>query len=740
MKAFRYALLCSFSALTLSVLLDAPALAQAPNTSAKNTTEDRPEKTAPVDVQADELSYDEGKKTITASGNVVLSQLGRVLKAEKVTYDIKQDKAQASGNVVLIDPSGSTHYARDVLLTKQFKNGTVQQLKTLLNDGSSFTAEQGVRTDGNLTVMRRATYTACKRCEGTANDKRSPAWQLKSSKVSHDQDARTVQHKDARFELYGVPVFYLPYFSHPDGTLDQKSGFLGPTLRFKGSQGFMVENAYYQPLSSSHDLTIGVRAFTKENPLLMGQWRKRWNDALLEVNASGTYSTPPSDTPSEEGNGFRGHLDVDFLWSLNKNWRTGADINVASDDPFMDEYDFSDEDVLVSDLYLERFSRRHYGSVHFLTFQDTRELEDDIDQPEVIPEIQARFKGAPGAVPYLKGNWFANTSYLGLRRSGAEEQDVDRMSLETGWERRFVSDYGFLTHARISVNNDYYAVRDSEAEGQDNPDEFRSFPQAHLVSSYPMVKNRASYQATFEPVLSVTVAPNMGDQQEIPNEDSLDVQLDADNIFEPSRFPGIDRVEDNSRVTYGMRAGANIYGRGEMYGVIAQSYSLEDDPLFPEGSGLSARSSDVVGALHGQVDAYSLDYSFQLASSNLSPNRHEVNFGADFGRYGLSSRYLFSRKLEDSVLDADREQLGVNAFFSPTKAWTLKAGIVRDFGEIEGLRKSYIGLNHYHDCYSWQLRLERDLVDDVSKESDTSITFRIGFKNLGEFSLPEWER
>src|SRR3546814_2275501 len=82
---------------------------------------------------------------------------------------------------------------------------------------------------------------------------------------------------------------------------------------------------------------------------------------------------------------------------------------------------------------------------------------------------------------------------------------------------------------------------------------------------------------------------------EIPNEDARAVDLEDSNLFALNRFPGYDRWEDGSRVTWGAEWSLNVPGFS-VRSVVGQSYRLTDKPsLFPQGTGLTDRFSDFVG-------------------------------------------------------------------------------------------------------------------------------------------------
>lgn len=702
---------------------------------------------APVDFQADQLDYDEARQLVIASGEVFLEQEGRILRADRVEYDLSADSVRASGNVVLNEVNGDIHAADDVELTGGMKDGVIGQLRTILTDGSRFTAKSGVRdADAGRTTMRTASYTACEPCRDAPD--RQPAWQIKASKVVHDKEAKRVSYRNARFEAFGVPIAYWPYFSHSDGSVERESGFLAPSAGFKSDLGAFVETQYYWNIAPEQDATIGLTGYTKENPLLTAQWRKRWADASLQIDGGITNSERIDSSGGVErllDDDVRGHLEVAGIWNINREWRGGLDVEYASDDQYVRQYDYLDEDVLTSDLYVERFSGRNYFATHLLSFQDVRVRENQQDQPDVLPEITARFEGDPAGVPVIGGNWYVDSSFLGLRREDDDGQDMDRFSLGAGWQRRFVSDTGLLFSADLSARQDFYNARDldSAAPGsglRTETTEERFFPQAHFVSSYPMVKQMARAQIRVEPIISATFAPNIDVEGNLPNEDSQDVQLDSLNLLNANRFPGLDRVEDQSRVTYGVRTGFYDGEHGELRTFLGQSYRLQDDDNpFPEGSGLSDRSSDVVGEISGlYADKHHLNYRFQLDSRNLSPRRHEVDVSSDFGRLNLGANYLFAKSLEGTGFDESREQLRFNSGYYWNPQWRSSLGFTQDLGEDPGLRQAYVGLEYFGQCVFFALTGQRNLTDDSSGESDTEILFRIGLKNIGEFQRSQW--
>ncbi len=509
--------------------------------------------------------------------------------------------------------------------------------------------------------MNEATFTSCEACKDDPDGKLP--WKIRAKEVVHDEEEKSIKFKNAWLSVYDVPVLYTPYFSHPDGTQTRKSGFLTPSAGYSSDLGAYAENHYYWSIAPDRDLTVGVRAMTQAAPLALTEYRQRWDQTSLVFNTGTTYSARP-----EEQNGqdivikdeLRGHIFGEVRTDINDLWRAGLDVEAISDDQYGRQYDITSEDVLENRLYAERFENRNYALAQMQLFQDVRVSDLEGDQPAVLPEFSANFIGDPNSVPLIKGRWDANFSMLNLFRDG-NEQDMSRFSTDLGWKRRLVSDYGLVSDINANVSGDVYYVSDRNESDiwttseDGNSKETRLLPQLHMVSSYPMVKQLETVQWRVEPLAAVTIAPTAGDNDDIPNEDSQNVQIDASNLFSANRFPGQDKVEDASRVTYGVRTGftGERNTGGEVF--LGQSYRLDkDNNPFLNGSGLNKQASDVVGYIKGNYEDYTLQYRFQLDNENLNPERHELDASADWNRLRLNANYLYAQALDGTEVDETR--------------------------------------------------------------------------------------
>lgn len=693
---------------------------------------------SPVDLRADTLTNDDAAQTVTASGHVEMVQEGRILKADEVVYDLKNDRVTARGNVALNEPDGNVHLFDEISLTRDMRDGFVRGLRTLLADGSRFAAVEGERSGGTKTVMKDASYTPCEPCK--THPERPPVWAIRADTVTYDEIEHRISYRDATFDILGVPVAWTPYFAHPDGTVKRKSGFLTPRLGWNSDLGGIAAERYYWSIAPDRDLTAGLMAMTREPPLLFGEYRQRWNNASLKLNGGVTDSGRTDSIGGRDvsvGNELRGHLFAQGLWDINEKWRAGTDLELTSDDQYLRQYDFSEKDVLENEVYVERFSGRDYAAGRMLAFQDVRVREDETDQPDVLPEIVASFYGEPNAT--FGGRWSLDASLLGLTRQG-NGQDMDRISATAGWQRRFVSDTGLVSTVNASLRADGYDSRDldvaDDSSGRsDGATRGRVVPMLHAVTALPLAKPLEKAQATITPVAALTLLPDKDANRNIPNEDSQDAQLDALNLLDADRNPGMDRIEDKSRVTYGLRAGLQGYDGNRVEAFFGQSHRFEDGAAgFSQGSGLDARQSDYVGQVSALAGNFNLDYRFRLGHNDFTSQAHEASADVDFGRLDLGGRYFYSRALESADLTTSRQQVEASAGLDLTQSWRASSSALYDISsEDPGLRRATFGLDYTGQCFSVSTTVRRRLTRDSSGESGTEIMFRIGLKNLGEF-------
>ncbi|MDP9196448.1 MAG: LPS assembly protein LptD, partial [Pseudomonadota bacterium] len=466
------------------------------------------QKDQPVLLQAEQLDNDEKNRIITATGNVELSQGDRLLQADRVTWNQQTGVVAATGHVRILEPTGEIVFAEHLELTEDLKNGFVNQIRVRLTDDSRLAASSGMRKDGVTTEFRQAVYSPCKPCED--NPEKAPLWQLKADRVEHSTETHDIVYRDAWMEMFGVPVLYTPYFSHPDPTVERRSGFLAPTLGYSSDLGYFARTSYYFDIAPSMDTTLEAGWSQEDGPLLGGEWRQRFENGKLKLKGALVYAereeiNDASGISRDADEHLRGYIFAEGLFDLDENWRAGFDINRTTDDSFLRRYNYSSADILESRAFAEGFYGRDYIGLNAYDFQDLRPGEYD-EEPLVLPLADASFLGDPGS--FLGGRWSFYTGTVGLIRDS--DTDTGRFSADAGWQREWVTGFGLVTTVDAHVRADawYTQVPDEGLDPftSEEPEQWtaRFFPQAQIMARYPFVSHGGIFSQLIEPVVAYT--------------------------------------------------------------------------------------------------------------------------------------------------------------------------------------------------------------------------------------------
>jgi LPS-assembly protein len=686
----------------------------------------------PVLMFAREVRLD-SDDVIVAEGDVEILRGERRLLADEVRYDQRADRIEALGNITLVEPGGEVLYADRIVFSGDLRNGVASELRARLEDDSLLASSKGRRIDGTRTEMDRVVYSPCPLCEGSED---APLWQITAQQVTHDQETRNITYKNAFLEMFGVPVAYMPYFAHPDPTVERRTGFLPPIFGSDSNLGFTLQTPYYIDLAPNYDLTVSPIFTTKENAVLTAEYRHLLENGRFDLGGSITYATKAGtqSDPNPSGQSLRGHIEGEGDFDLPNRWGWGYDLAVASDDTYLNRYDFSDADVLQNRLFTERIWSRNYAVVQGYGFQGLREEDDQGKIPIAAPEAELELTSEP----MLWGSRVGlNSSALVLTRT--EGLDTRRLSTRVDWEVPKQGPIGDLYRLSLSARGDFYNT-DGNPETFDDDggtdDVGRFVPRATLDWSWPLLGEGFGLSHMVEPIVSGTWSTTGNNPSRIPNEDSQDVEFDDTNLFKPSRFPGIDRVEGGGKISYGVRYGLFGERRETVGGLFGQLYKFEDDPRDDSGLGGSG-FSDYVGRIDVRpTDWLSLRYRFQIDHNSASLQRNEVGANLSISWLSLDGQYLF---LEDDPADTEigaRQEVIVDGELRVTSWLSLEGRLRRNLEEDRWI--SYrAGLTYIHPCLEVFAGMQRRFTNDRDADGDLSVAVRLAFKTLGAVGLEE---
>ena len=117
-------------------------------------------------------------------------------------------------------------------------------------------------------------------CDYRKNDK-CPPWSIQANEMLHDKKKKTVYYDNAVIKVYDFPILFLPKLSHPDPTVDRRSGFLIPSFSDSKNLGSGFDIPYFWALGKDKDFTLRNNLFASENPLFLGEYRQAFKKSNL---------------------------------------------------------------------------------------------------------------------------------------------------------------------------------------------------------------------------------------------------------------------------------------------------------------------------------------------------------------------------------------------------------------------------------------------------------------------------
>ena len=715
-------------------------------------------KDQPVFYQSDAAAYDRDKGFVTLSGHVEIWQGDRDLRADSVTYDRNTGVVSASGHVVLLDPDGQVVFGDYAELSQGMKDGIIKNMRAQLAQNGRLAANGGRRIDARVNELSRAIYSTCNACKDHPNG--PLLWDLRARSAVQDLDNKRIEYSDALLDIYGVPVMYLPYFSHPDPSVRRASGFLVPSTGTGQYLGGYLEVPDFWAIDSATDATIAPMLATTNGPAVNTQFRHAFNDGTMTVNSALAYSQDSA------ARGIQGDIFAKGTFSIDDEWRWGFDIERATSAIFLRDFlvngtsALQTADVLNTQIYLEGFGQGSYSRLDARAYQGLTAAGTGIgsnvitaELPYVLPRYQYSYVGEPDA---LGGRLSVDAGAFNvIRQVGTNTQ---RISLSTDWERPINGALGDLWKIVLHVDSAGYSTRQLDQLPSFGPANVASAAQAMPTLAvelhWPFQRDAGSWGTQLiEPIAQLIAAPNGSSYgitpngkslgTLIPNEDSLDFEFTDATLFNLNRFYGIDRLEGGMRANVALHAAWFFPGGQKLDAQIGQGYRTKPDTAFPVGSGLNDTQTDLVSHVSYQPNSW-VDFTSRQRIDHQSYRLNFVDAVASGGPswLRLSGGYLYTNTSPFAYYDTvptgvlpttPRNEVTVGASTSYGH-WRLHTSAQRDVQSGQMVAMS-VGGAYEDECYIFDVEYNRRYTSFDGDNGATWVLFQVTFKTVGSFGF-----
>ena len=689
----------------LLLLLTGPALAQ----------------TLPATLVADRIDFDPSR--LVASGEVEVFAEGRILRAERITYLRDEDRLVVEGPLVLVDGDDAVMVADFASLSADLQGSVLLGARLVLDDRLQVAATEVAQgEDGRYTQLYQAIASSCPVCDGSE----TPLWQIRAKRIIHDREERQLYFENARFEVMGVPVAWLPNLRLPDPTLDRTSGWLAPRFSSDDLLGTGVTTPYFFTLGPSRDLTLSPYVTNTDTRSLGLRYRQAFDRGDLLIEGAISEDTVTTDP-------WRGYVFATGDFALQRGYRLTFDVEAVSDDTYLLNYGISEKDRLQNRLAVTKVDRDNRFMAEAILFQSLRVGDDNRFLPTRVMTIEKQQRFIPDvlggqAIWTLQAHArerTATTVPFGFPANSA--RDVLRFSGALDWQRSWVMDSGLVMTGVAGLHVDAYNVRQDPTFT--DTAFVRAVPYGGVELRLPMARNGgAGVRHVLEPVVQFILAPS--NRPVTPDEDSLTPEFDEGNLFSASRFAGRDTRELGNRANIGLaytRYDPSGWSVGTLVGRVVRQRNLGQ---FRNGTGLNGRSSDwLVSVGIGHSSGFEL-MQRALFDDQLSLSRADTILRWSGQRHSLETRHTYLEADAGAGRPIDTSEWSVDTSFDLGGDWTGRANWRYDFVTDDASRAG-LGLTYRSDCVTVDFGVERRFTSTAALSPSTSFGLSVELAGFG---------
>lgn len=638
-----------------------------------------------IGVRADHATVEQVGNKANFWGDVEVQNQQLWLFTDQATINQATGRIEARGNVRFSD--GFVNVTGEGFsLDGQNNQVELRQTRYQMATTNATGVAETLKIDQQSVNLLGSTFTTC-----PAED---PAWQLSAERIAVSENEDFGEAWNAKFELFDVPVFYIPYFTFPVND-KRKTGLLYPTIDSSSTSGLEVSLPYYFNIAANMDATLTPSILTNRGAMIAGEYRYLFERQQGQVNLEFLGSDNSIETRPDR-----------YLWHVNHSAkfsdRLSGYLNATgiSDDDYIN--DFGSEFAGRADTSIYRVAQLdyQYHDWHAQLRSEDYELLGQFNPAfRTMPQISLDYQ------PFqlengLNARWESELTYFQNQQRGDEH--ALRLHLQPSLALAY-EDPAFEGLAEASMLYTRYEQRSpneqlAESTGRTLP-RLRLRGQVNFERIYE--SDGENFRQTLSPQIQYLYVP-FRDQSDIGIYDTTLMQDDYNGLFRARRFSGLDRVAEANQVTVG--ASTQLFDASEhelMRLSIGQIYYLENSRtgLLDDSAEITSSNSEVAGDLAFQVGrrwsfSSAIQYDTELNVTRKSQTALE---------YRKDDQHLIqlSHRNVSDVFTTDIEQVGMQTVWSLGSRWQVAANVYYDLSN-DRTNDAILGLQYQSCC--WALR------------------------------------
>ncbi|MFT4716317.1 MAG: LPS-assembly protein [Paracoccaceae bacterium] len=664
-------------------------------------------------LKADRIVYVSGYQVLRASGHVEIVFGTIKLTATELVFDANNNRIEAKGPLRIQDGDDITIVADYASLSSDLRNGILKGARMVLNQQLQIAAVEISRRDGQFTELFKAAASSCK--VSVAHP--TPFWQVRAKRIVHDDVAKQLYFEAAQVRILSVPVAYIPRLRVPDPSVKRANGFLVPGIKYSAARGVGVSVPYFITLGDYADVTVSPELYSSGTATLGYDYRKRFARGKLDITGSANRDAQTNDA-------LRAHLFATGDWKSKSGFRTEIQLELVSDATYLDDFGIS------SNTRLENFARINKTTSHsyfgagvsgYRTLSSTTPA-DEI--PYLLGNVSLQKRFSPNLLGGQANISLAANSFDRLSTTDITGRDGVRISSSVDWHHEWIANSGLVFAADTQLHADYYDIRQDSTYATPVS---RITPIAAIDFRLPLVRTTAKATNVIEPRAQLVWANPSGGA--VPDDDSTQVEFDAQSLFSLNRFSGTDRVETGLRANVGLTYSRRANSGARFDGALGRVFRISDLSQFTSASGLSGTASSFV--MSGQVILPSKLRLVQRTvwDDGTGVSRNETAFGYKNKFFDIDTSYLWL--LQGAAGNTvNRSEWLVDTGINFANNWRTEASYRYDL-ETAATSDAGLSLTYRNDCIKVDFSLSRSFVSSSNVTASTDFGLQVTLEGFG---------
>ena len=684
----------------------------------------------------EDIIFDNKKKFITSSYPAIITDLEKnTIYLKNFEYFTDKKFFKSIDDIRLVDSRSNTYNFSQIYIDEIKKEIVGSDIKAFLND-SNFKINKKNKPrvfantasfKNNNTKFNKSVFTLCDYRE---NDK-CPPWTMVAKEMSHDQSKKTIYYDNAVIKLYDFPIFYLPKLSHPDPSVDRRSGFLPPSFSDSKNLGSSFAIPYFWAPNKDKDLTITSKLFESEYPLFLSEYRQVFKKSNLILDLGYTEGYKSTSTKKTSGN--KSHFFSKFVKKFEGKNNSTNNIEFTSQNVSNDKYlklykiktDLVDYEIdsLENTLSFSRETDKSFLGARASLYETLKENYND-KYEYVLPDI------------IFDRNLISNEKIGSLDlQSNLKVHNYDTNKFtkffvnDLDWKfKKFIFSNGLEGQILGKLKNVNYEAKNTD-EYKDDPTTEVFGALGYLTQLNLFKKSKDNTDQLLTPKLLLRYAPgqmrkNLKDKTKLNNL----------NIFSLDRLNSYNNFENGLSATVGFDYDLKAFDK-ELDLSIGQVINQKENKDMPSSTSLDKKLSDVVGSSTLKFnDNMNLLYNFKLDQNYKELNYNEMGAQLNFNPVKFDINYLQEKKHvgNQEYLKTNIELLkGDNGVFSIQN----KRDLITNSSEYYNLSYEYL-----NDCLRAGLVYRREFYNDSELEAENSLMFKITLTPFGNINSPNFNQ